>query len=64
MTQFKISPLIAEKPIKKRKISWLWLIIFLETLAAGTWIFRLQERLAELEQQLLEQTNGRKEHVQ
>jgi hypothetical protein len=62
MTQFEISPLMAEKPIKKREISWLWLIIFLETLTAGIWIFRLHERIAEL--QLLEQTNGRKEHVQ
>jgi hypothetical protein len=52
MGNFKISPLTQEKPAKKRKLSWLWLVIVFETAAAGYWIFRLHEKIHKLEQQV------------
>jgi hypothetical protein len=66
MSNFKILPFIQGKPVIPRR-SWfhfLWLIIFLETIVGGYWIFRLNLQIAKLEQQINTiQTNENKEQV-
>jgi hypothetical protein len=54
MSNFKISPLMQEKTrIKKRPcFRLLLLIIVLETMAFGYWIFRLNTKITELKQQI------------
>ncbi len=64
MSNFKISPLI-EKRSKRKKFSfpWLWLLIVIETLAAGVYIFRLHERIDYLESQFNTQSRKEQDHV-
>jgi hypothetical protein len=54
MSNFKVSPLIQGKSAVQKQ-SWsrfLLLIILLETMAFGYWIFRLNAQIAELKQQI------------
>jgi hypothetical protein len=61
MPQFKISPLMREKPIRRPKIPWLRVIIFIGIAAAGCLIFRLNARIAELELQIVAMRANEKE---
>jgi hypothetical protein len=64
MGNFKISPFIQGKPVIKRR-SWsrfLLLIIAIETMAFGYWIFRLNAQITELEQRIeIAQANEKEE---
>jgi hypothetical protein len=54
MSNFKISPLIEGRPAvqKHPRSCFLLLIIVLETMASGWWIFRLNAHITELKQQI------------
>lgn len=59
MNNFRISPFSEGKSKHKRKfLSWLWLLIAIETLASGLWIFRLQQKIDYLESQISAQNIG------
>lgn len=64
MSNFRISPFKEGKPTaKKSRFPWLWLFVVIETLAAGVYIFRLQERVNCLELQIRESYRGEKTDV-
>jgi hypothetical protein len=55
MSNFKISPLVQGKPTVPKR--WLWfrfllLIMAIETMAFGYWIFRLNTQITKLERQI------------
>jgi hypothetical protein len=65
MSNFKISPVIQGKPAVPKRRSWsrfLLLIIVLETMVFGCWIFRLNTQITKLKEQIeLMQTDENEE---